>query len=60
MVKRCNIEKDREMDVRIYISDNSKVQQDVGWFVQKIPHDILCDIYTWIHDHERIIEKAIL
>lgn len=54
------IEKDREMDVRIYISDNSKVQEEMGWFVQKTPSDIVSSIYTWIHDHSSIIEKAIL
>jgi CDP-paratose 2-epimerase len=55
-----SIENDREMDVRIYISDNSKVQRDMGWVVQKTPHDILYDIYVWICEHEGLVEKAIL
>lgn len=55
-----SIEKDREMDVRIYISDNSKVQREMGWFVQKTPHDILYDIHVWIYEHEGMVEKAIL
>lgn len=54
------IEKDRENDVRIYISDSTKVQQDIGWFVTKTPRDILYDIYTWIHNYDQLIEKAIL
>ena len=54
------IERNREMDVRIYISDNRKVQQDLGWFVQKSPYNILSDVYTWIQENESIIEKSIL
>lgn len=54
------IEKEREMNVRIYISDNTKVQQDIEWLVRKSPHDILSDIYVWIHEHESIIKKTIL
>lgn len=55
-----SIEKDREMDVRIYISDNSKVQQEMGWFVQKTPRDILSDIHVWICENESIVKKTIL
>lgn len=54
------VEKERKNDIRIYISDNNKVQKDLSWFIQKTPRDILYDIYTWIHDYDNMIEKAIL
>jgi len=54
------VQKNREMDVRIYISDNAKVEQNLDWRVRKTPRDILCDIYNWIRDNETIIEKSIL
>ncbi|ODS34566.1 MAG: nucleoside-diphosphate-sugar epimerase [Candidatus Scalindua rubra] len=59
-IEMGKIEENREMDVRIYISDNSKVQKDTGWLIKKAPRDILCDIYTWIRDNDRILEKVLL
>jgi len=54
------IQQNRQVDVRIYISDNAKVEQNLGWRVRKTPRDILSDIYNWIRDNEGIIEKTIL
>jgi|TARA_Y100000310_G_scaffold345350_1_gene464014 CDP-paratose 2-epimerase len=54
------VKKDRENDVRIYISDNKKVEKDLGWSAKKTPDDIMYDIYTWIVDNSEMIKKAIL
>ncbi len=48
-------EKEREADVRIYISDISHVSEVTGWYPEKNPMDILLDIFNWIRTNEREI-----
>jgi len=40
--------KTRPADIRIYITDNSKVRSELGWFPKRNPIQILSDIYDWI------------
>lgn len=42
----------RPGDLIIYITDNKKITQDLGWFPKKRPKETLSDIYGWIRENE--------
>ncbi len=49
----------RPGDIRIYISDNSRVEADLGWRPQKKPQEILAGIFDWIRGNEKQIRAAV-
>ena len=49
----------RPADLCMYITDNRKVTQELGWKPKKDAEMILEDIYLWIQDNEKIIEKVL-
>lgn len=42
----------READIRIYITDNSKVKKLCGWEPTTSKYKLINDIYTWLLDNE--------
>jgi CDP-paratose 2-epimerase len=48
-------EEDRAADIRIYITDNSKITSATGWFPEKTPYMIAKDIFDWLHQNENKI-----
>lgn len=52
--------KNRPGDVAIYISNNSKVKQDLGWSPKRRPLEILAEIYSWISSHENQLKKSLV
>jgi CDP-paratose 2-epimerase len=49
----------REGDVRIYISDARALERFTDWAPRHEPREILADIFTWIHQHERDLVAAL-
>jgi len=49
----------RAGDVRIYLSDCDELRRFSDWRPTRMPAEILSDIYTWIHDHERDVSAAL-
>jgi len=49
------IPENRPLDVKIYVTDNRRVNGDTGWSPVKTPKDTLSDIFEWIHDHEELV-----
>lgn len=49
------IAENRPLDVKIYVTDNSRIQRDTGWSPAKTPHETLTDIFAWIHENEDIV-----
>lgn len=47
----------RPGDIKIYITDNSKVSSDFSWKPKKSQEDILVDIYNWISDNEEKLKN---
>jgi CDP-paratose 2-epimerase len=47
------------VDIRIYITDNRKVEQDLGWRPEKTSIEIVSDIHAWVREHENAL-KAIM
>ena len=55
-----NIEPDcntRPADLAIYITDNKKVNKQLGWQPKKNSEQILKDIYSWVKDNDKLLEN---
>lgn len=46
----------RVADIRIYLTDNSRVKELTGWTPKKTPRQIIEDIYEWIKENESQLE----
>ncbi len=42
----------RPADLRIFVTDNSKIESETSWKPQKNVKDVFSDIYTWINENE--------
>jgi len=49
----------RTGDVRIYLSDCRALSRFTEWVPRHSPVDILSDIFSWIHDNERLVAGAL-
>ncbi|MBU4304788.1 MAG: hypothetical protein KJ893_04080 [Candidatus Omnitrophica bacterium] len=47
----------RPADLKIYISDNRKINEALGWKPKRTAAEILEDIYCWIKENERHIQN---
>ena len=47
------VPENRTADIRIYITDNSKVTAKTGWKPQISPKQIFSEIYEWIKENEQ-------
>lgn len=48
-----SIKENRPADLRIYVTDNTKITNEIGWSPKYKVKDILQDVYTWIHTNEK-------
>ena len=56
-IKIGKISKTSNYDIPYYITDNSKVSRIYGWKVKKNIHRIVEDIYKWLSNNKKIINK---
>lgn len=49
----------RTADLRIYITDNSKIESEIGWKPKKSVEMIFQDIYDWIKTNENQLESIL-
>lgn len=49
------VPENRPADVRLYVTDNTRVTADTGWAPRKTPRQTLTDIYEWISANERLV-----
>ena len=49
----------RTGDVRIYLSDHRALADYTDWHPHRSASDIMSDICSWIHDHERLVAGAL-
>ena len=49
----------RPADLRIFITDNSKIESEIGWKPKNSPSEIFCDIHNWIIDNEKQLENIL-
>lgn len=53
------ISENRQADIRIYISDNTKVTQATGWRPKTSAEKIIEDIYLWVREHQLEIKHIL-
>jgi len=51
--------KNRLGDIKIYITDNKKISDELGWVPKKTTTDILNDIFSWIRENEQQLKKSL-
>ncbi|HPS26934.1 MAG TPA: NAD-dependent epimerase/dehydratase family protein [Bacteroidales bacterium] len=51
--------KNRPADLRIYITDNSKIKKEVGWNPKKSVETIFVDIFNWLNDNEGQLKRIL-
>jgi len=59
VIKIASIKEDREADIRLFITDNTKVTQVTGWVPKKSPDEIVGEIYHWIVSNENTLERIL-
>ena len=47
-----HISETRVADIRIYITDNSKITTLAGWRPERTPKEVVTEIYTWIVENQ--------
>ena len=47
------------VDVRIYISDTSRVRSDFDWEPSRTPEDIVREVANWIGEHEEVLRQIL-
>lgn len=53
------VPENRTADIRIYITDNSKVTQRTGWKPEILPEQIIKEIYNWIKENSEQLEAIL-
>lgn len=54
------VKEDREADIRIYISNNSRVTAATGWTPSFSVENIVIDIYDWIKTNESLLKPILI
>ena len=49
----------RPADLRIYITDNTKITEETGWRPKKTVENVFQDIYFWIQGNEKHLESIL-
>ncbi len=55
-IKITGVPKTRKADIRMYVTDASKVKEMTGWQPKKNPEAIVRDVHDWIKRHARQLE----
>jgi CDP-paratose 2-epimerase len=51
--------KTRAADLRIFVTDNSLIEREIGWKPKKSIETIFQDIYNWIKENEKQLESIL-
>jgi CDP-paratose 2-epimerase len=54
-----SVSETRAADLRCYITDNKRIEQETGWSPQRGVQDVFTDIFNWIKENE-VLLKPIL
>ena len=49
----------RPADLRLYITDNSLIEKEIGWKPKKSVETIFTDIFNWIKENEKELESIL-
>jgi CDP-paratose 2-epimerase len=57
---RIDVEpENRRADLRIYISDNTRIKNEIGWEPEHSIPDTFSDIYSWINQNEKLLRPVL-
>lgn len=59
-IKIDSVKQNRPADIRIYISDNSRISEKCGWEPKHNPEQILTEIFEWVKNHEKDLKSILL
>lgn len=54
-----SVPENRQADIRIYLTDNTKVTNLTGWKPEISVEEILNDIYFWIRENEKTLQQIL-
>jgi CDP-paratose 2-epimerase len=49
----------RPADLRMYITDNSLIEKEIGWKPKRSVEQVFEDIYHWIKNNEKQLESIL-
>lgn len=49
----------RPADLRVYITDNTKIEKELGWKPQKSIENIFSDVFYWINQNEELLKPIL-
>lgn len=55
----ASVAENRPADLRIYISDNTRIETEIGWTPKKTAKNVFEDIYCWIKDNETSLKPLL-
>ncbi|MFI5219115.1 MAG: NAD-dependent epimerase/dehydratase family protein [Bacteroidia bacterium] len=59
-IKISKIEEKRDADIRIYITDNSKINKATGWKPACNMEKIVSDTFHWLHENEKSLKQILI
>ncbi len=48
----------RQADIKLYVTDNTRVTAATGWAPRRTPHDVLHDLHAWMTTHADALQRA--
>jgi len=58
-IKTGRVLKERPGDIGIYLTDNRKVSEDLGWKPKRSALKALSDTYRWIRTYEKLLRQSL-
>lgn len=58
-IKIVSQTQNRPADLRIYITNNEKINRATGWKPEKLITDIFTDIFHWLKDNEKLLKPIL-
>lgn len=53
------VAKTRTADIRIYVTNNEKITNEINWTPKRTPQQIIIDIHNWIHKNEHTLSEIL-
>lgn len=53
------VPENRPADLKLYVTDNTRVTETIGWQPLKTAKETLVDIFSWIHDSEDLVRRIL-
>jgi CDP-paratose 2-epimerase len=50
---------DRQGDLKLYITNNARIQQATGWAPKRDLNTVFSDSYTWLKEHEELLRPIL-